>query len=133
MLSPASGGAGLRLWLSVHAWGQGDGLSYAQARLESPGQLVHQDTVWRPLQRLYQRLQTLSSGRDRGDATAHLPPFQSHRGDAVEGYCARLLLRRGAHWLDKPENRYFQTQNQGDGEPISVHCAVPVAGEISCP
>ena len=48
---------------------------YPQTGPEPPGKLVHQGALWRPLQRLHQCLQTLSSRSDRGYATAHLPPF----------------------------------------------------------
>ena len=51
----------------------------------------------------------------------------------LEDHRARIFLDRDSHHLAQPARRRIETQDQGDGQPLSVHRPLLLAGEILQP
>ena len=89
--------------------------------------------VPRPAERLHQRLQGLPANRDRRLPPVPLAALQPDGGTAAEDHRARILLDGHADHLAQPARRRIEAQDQGDGQPLPVHRALLLAGEVLQP
>lgn len=94
------------------------------------GELLHPDAVPARAERHDERLQSLPEKLPGWIAAFPFAAFQSDSGVAAEGDHPGIFLYGHPDHLAQPEDRDRQAEDPRDGQPVSLHRPVPMAGEV---